>query len=61
MPHPDQPLGQDIRLLPDPIVVLGPTMALTQVENRPIHTEKQLQEDQRFDKRFQQAIQPISI
>jgi hypothetical protein len=44
VPHPDQPLGQNIRLLPGLIVVLGPTMALTQVESQPIHTEKQLQE-----------------
>jgi hypothetical protein len=44
VPHPDQPLGQDIRLLSDPIVVHGPTMALMQVESQPIHTEKQLQE-----------------
>jgi hypothetical protein len=44
MPHPDRPLGQDIRLFAGAIV-LGPTMALTQVESQPIHTEKQLQED----------------
>jgi hypothetical protein len=56
VPHPDQPLGQDIRPLPGPIVVLAPTMALTQVESQLIHIEKQLQEHYRFDKLFQQAI-----